>query len=364
MPISKSSRALVATATIALLAGCSGGSMTSPLSSVGSQSISHQSTVGAQSVNHPGFRADTLIVKPDVAQLITGGTPHVIKWDKGASFKGTALVTDSGTNEVYLVSSKGKLKSVQPKGSGWSEPQGVGVDAKGNFYVADTANSRIVVLSAKGKTLAEISDPGQYPVGVAINAKGQIGVSNIISTSDGAGSITFYSSYKAKSATGTATGFLARDYFIGADAEGNFYIDGETDSSSYGVGTVAYGGSTISNTGITPEFLFPGGVNVYTGKDDKKGKGSETLGVGDQSGYQVFNYALPGYAAGPTVSLGGGSDEVQWSLDSAQSVAGAADAGLAQAEFWAWPAGGSSPSGTIGGFSEPIGIGFSPTGVE
>jgi hypothetical protein len=359
MPISKSSRALVATATLALLAGCSGGAVNSPNPSVGSQSAFHS----AQSVNHAGFRADTLLMQPNIGKLITGGTPHWAIVPAKGDFKGIAWVTDSGTNEVYQVTPAGKITSM---GSGWSEPQGVGVDSKGNVYIADTANSRVVVMNGKtGKAVATLSDPGQYPVGATVSDKGVIAVSNIISTSGGAGSISLYSSLKATSPTGSCTGLLSRDYFIGSDNEGNVYIDGDNASTgAIDVGVCTDQGGTIAETGIvTSSWTFPGGVNVYS-KIKKDDKSKETLGVGDQSAYVVRQFALPSYKAGTTVSLGGGSDEVQYSIDEKQTVAGAADAGLAQAEFWAWPKGGSAPASTITGFSEPIGIGFVKSGVE
>jgi hypothetical protein len=360
MPISKSSRALVATATLALLAGCSGGAVNSPNPSVGGQSAFH----GVQSVNHNGFRADTLMVQPNIAKMITGGTPHWAVLPAKGDFKGIAWVSDSGTNEVYQVTPAGKITSM---GSGWSEPQGLNTDSKGNVYVADTANSRVVVLNGKtGKAVTILTDAGQYPVGVAINDKGVIAVSNIISTSDGDGSVSIYSSLKATSPTGSCTGLLSRDYFIGMDNESNIYLDGDDASTgAIDVGTCTTAGGTISNTGIvTSSYIFPGGVNVYSkiATDDKKAK--ETLGVGDQSAFEVHLYALPKYTVGAVVDLGGGSDEVGYSIDEKQNVAGAADAGLAEANFWAWPKGGSAPASSITGFSEPIGITFVKTGVE
>jgi hypothetical protein len=355
MPISTSSRALVATATIALLAGCSGGSVTSPISSVGSQSINHQAGQHTQSLTHAQILAKTLLVKPGVSALLSHGTPQV---SPNADFAGTVYLSDSGTNEVYKITAKGK---VTPVGSGWSEPQGIGVDSKGNVYIADTANSRVVELSKAGKPVAILSDPGQYPAGVTIAKDGTVGVTNIISTSGGEGSVSFYTA-GSTSPECTSSGVLSEDYFIGVDSSDNFYFDGFDASTGAITLATAKPCGSVSATGASASLAFPGGVNVY--ESGKGKKAVQTVGWGDQSAYVVYQFELPSYSPEATIPLGGGSDEVQYAVAKDKKYIGSGDAGNADLEIWPFPSGGSSPSATVTGFSLPIGVGFVPTGDE
>ena len=356
--MSTPSRSLIATAAIALLAGCSGGSAGAPIGAVQSQSIGRQNAQSTQPAQHAGFRADVLAVRPGVTGLLAHGTPHFVP--AAAAFTGTAWVTDAGKNALYKVTAKGKITAI---GSGWSEPQGVAIDAKGNVYVADTANARVVVLTKAGKPLTILNDPGEFPVGVSVSTTGVIGVTNIISQSGGAGSVSFYSSLAETSPTSTASGLFYQDYFGGFDAQGNFYVDGEDPSGGIHVGVVAPGGTTVTDTGIdTSAYLFPGGVQVV--QSGKGKKAVQTLTVGDQEALAVYTYALPSYTPGATVALGGSGDPVSYSFQKNLKQFGVADAENASVEFYAWPAGGSAPAATITGFEEPVGIGIVATGDE
>jgi DNA-binding beta-propeller fold protein YncE len=65
-----------------------------------------------------------------------------------------------------------------------SRPHGVAVDKKGNIYVADQYNDRILVFDGKGKFLFKFgergSGPGQFmrPMGIAVSPKGRIYVTD------------------------------------------------------------------------------------------------------------------------------------------------------------------------------------------
>jgi hypothetical protein len=360
MPISESFRAVAAAAILMLLAGCSAGTINAP------------PATNAQLVAHSGFRADVLLSNPNVAKLVTAGSPHWIKRPAKPLFKGDVWTTDASDSTLIEVNPAGKIIKTIKTVNGFSEPQGVAADAKGNIYVTDSANARVVVVNGRtGKVVAILSDPGQYPASVAVNNEGVIGVSNIISASGSAGSISFYSSLKATSPTSSSTGLLSRDYFIGCDAEGNFYIDGiDAQTGAIDVGVTTDSSGTIINTGIeTSSWGFPGGVNVYVASRKSGEKSSsEVLGVGDQTDDVVYQFSLPNYKAGKTVYLAAGGsnvDEVGYSLDVNDKVAGAPISDDGSLDFWKWPEGGSSPIGTIGGVgSELIGIVFARPGVE
>ena len=347
MPMSTSTRALVATATVALLAGCSGAGSSLSTPSVSGQSISH--TTGQLSKSD--LLQKTLLVRPGISALNVKGQPMVRGF-----FKGALWVTDAGTNNVYKCSAK-KCKAV---GSGWSEPQGLAIDSHGNVYVADTANSRIVELSKSGAQVAILNDPGEYPAGVGVDTNGNVGVTNICnSASCGQGNIVFYTA-GSTNPTSTATGLLYRYYFGGYDSAGNFYNDGEDASGIVSIGVVASGGTTDNNTGITPP-TFPGGIEAYTSGTKKSH--SDTLVVDDQLSYTLTSYSLPSYTQTAVTSLGGACDPVTFGLQKKDAQAVTAEACYGEANIYAFPGGGSIV-GSVTGFSEPIGAGLDPTGTD
>ena len=67
-----------------------------------------------------------------------------------------------------------------------SVPRGVATDNKGNYFVADTGNSRIVKFDAKGTFVTSFGSPGdaesqlREPQGIAVNAAGEIFVSDAL----------------------------------------------------------------------------------------------------------------------------------------------------------------------------------------
>lgn len=122
-------------------------------------------------------------------------------------------------------------------------PRGVAVDAKGNTYIADSRNGRIVIFTSDGKFSREISTkidpdpnippgPGNFPEpwGVDVDADGNIYVADtwyhrvLVFTSEGQ-LLRQWGSYEQANPTipGTTTGFYGpRD--IKVDAFGNVYV--------------------------------------------------------------------------------------------------------------------------------------------
>ena len=264
----------------------------------------------------------------------------------------TVWVTDAGNNAVYECMEDCKpTGSLDPGSGSWSLPQGIAADAKGNVYIADTDNSRIVVLNKKGAQLAILSDPGQYPAGVSVASDGLVGVTNILGVS-GPANIVFYAN-GSTTPTSTATGLLGAYYFGGFDEKGNFYNDGFDADGTVHIGVVRKGSSNDVDTGITGT-AFPGGVEID--------KGGNELNVLDQSGLCVRVYELTaGYPLTATVSLTGASDPVTFGFKKGGSTIWVADVGAGVANEYKYPAGGS-PLDEYTGFSEPIGAVAVPRG--
>lgn len=342
--------ALSGPALVILVAGCSGGNALSPTSAVPQSGLTGRS---AQSVLRQSA-ARTSVLPPGRALVVRPDTSAGFV-DASAPSKGEVFVSDAGLNDVFLFSAAGKPEALI---TGFSQPQGLGVDSTGNLYVANTNLSEIVVYKTDYKTIKEtLDDSGQYPVDVKYDVRtGLIGVTNIISTSDGPGSVSFFAKGSTSPCVTVSNANWGRVYFGAFAAGGDFFIDGEDPNGNTLVGVV-HGG--CSATGIATlstgnAISFPGGVQVTP---------NNQIVVDDQLAAAVYTYAHPtgGSLGSPlsTTFLSGSGDTVQFTLHRTADVLWTADAELASSYKFPYPAGGS-PAKTISGLLEPIGVAENP----
>jgi hypothetical protein len=346
--------ALSGSAVLALLAGCSGGGSSSsptPLSA-GSQPQSVTRSVSSFARQGP---QTTSVLRPGVNRVVTPDLSDGFA-DPDAAKKAAVIVSDSGTNDVYVYTTAGKLTATI---TGFNEPQGMGGDAAGDVYVADTGNSNILVYpNTYKKVKATLTDPGQYPVGVDVSVAGVVGVTNIISTSDGAGSVSFYAKGATSPCVTVANSNWGRVYFGAFDKAGNFYIDGESSGGAVLAGVVKGGCKAKAITTLTTSnaISFPGGVAVSpTGK----------IVIDDQSGAAIYTYNPPvknSLGTPTTTPLTGVSDPVTFAFTKTATDLWTADAGLASSQEFKYPAGGSAIK-SITGLTEPIGVVVTPLEV-
>jgi len=254
---------------------------------------------------------------------------------------GTKIITsDPVDGNVNIYDTTGKqLGQI----TGFSQPQGLATDAKGNLYVVDTNNSRILVYAPPyTKTPKTLSDPGYYPAGVAVFTKGKttyVGVTNICSApSCTQGGFIVYKNGKSKGAFQSSS--IYRVYFTDFDAKGNLYADGTNSSGAVTVGEIpnAINNKQTFNVLTTGNsIVFPGGVQVTS-----KGK----IAIDDQSGFAVYTYNPPkkGSLVNPiaTTSLSGTSDPVEFALTKDNKDLWTGDYGNSLADEFAYPAGGSA----------------------
>jgi NHL repeat-containing protein len=303
------------------------------------------------------FAADrTSVVRPGIVQ----GTPigvHPFINVKAIQASGTIAVSDYLDGVINLYDTTGKQTG---QITGLSGPQGMAADAKGNLYVANTNTGQIFVYAKPyNKAPKMLTDTGYYPAGVAVYSKGKntwVAASNICSNpSCGQGGFTIFKNGKAgKPITSSA---ISRVYFLGFDAKGNIYADGETSAGGVVVVELAKaisGGKTVTALTTSNSISFPGGVQVSS-------KG--LIAIDDQLGAAVYSYKAPvkGSLGSPvdTTPITGSSDPVTFAFTSTDKDLWTADAGLAAADEFAYPAGGSDVmSIAVGG--EPIGVAVVP----
>jgi hypothetical protein len=275
--------------------------------------------------------------------------------DSKAMSKATSLiaVSDSSNDDVDVYTSAGKLVAEL---TGFSEPQGMSSDIKGDLYVADTGNSRIQMLAAgfQGEPTS-LLDPGQYPVGVDSFGNGKVvATANIESTSGGGGSVTFFAGGKPVKTITSPN--LAEAFFCAFDAKGNLFVSGFDGNFDASIGEIVGGinGSTYTELTTSNVIAFPGGIQVTT-----NGK----IAVDDQEGGVIDTYDPPvGNALGAPVvvtPLAGSSDPVTFAFTRNMSALWAADAGLGGVQEFLYPSGAKGSTIDTGG--EPIGVAVLPS---
>jgi hypothetical protein len=190
-------------------------------------------------------------------------------------------VSDHVNNVVRVYPLAGKHQTICGMIGGFSNPQGLAVDLHGDLYVADTNNSQILKFRAGTTTPSlTISDPGQEPVGVCINAKGTIGVTNITTTSGGKGSLAIYDPDGSEVGTfQDASSNLYDEFFCKMDANGDVYTTGSDEARSSGAVNVFVAPSYVA-TDLPIVLGFPGGVDLV----------GNFLYIGDQQARTVTAY--------------------------------------------------------------------------
>jgi hypothetical protein len=273
----------------------------------------------------------------------TGGVPPIssqasmisqVSLDNGT--KAELFVGDSGTNEV---STFAWPKPKSPTGSltGFSEPQGGCSDAKGDVYVANTGDSNLLGFAVgNSKPINTLNDTGQYPVGCSYDWKyGNIAAANIISISDGPGSVSIYAKEKGSPKT-IGSSLVTRFYSIAYDGSGNLYASGENSLYQLALAELPAGSNTFK--AVCPKLLAKGlSVAGWDGK--------YVLFDGDGAVYRVKGCTIVG-----STHIGGATGSV--AVSEGRIVV--ANAGSASVDIYSYPKG--KLLQTLTGFSEPIGV--------
>jgi hypothetical protein len=182
MRVTQVGYALGVAAAVALFAGCSG-------SGSSMNSIAPAPGMGQQSVvvNHVPTVMPAAVMKSMHFAGAYRGASHGVPNLTGAVVMGCSYPASACA--FSRPGSNHNLGTI----SGLSNPQGVGVDRAGNFYVANTGASNVLEFAKGGTTpIATLTDTGNYPVDVAVAANGTVYVANIFTTSFTAGNVTVF----------------------------------------------------------------------------------------------------------------------------------------------------------------------------
>ena len=274
---------------------------------------------------------------------------------RSADAAGKAAIIVSAGGDIYAFSPKGKVIAKIAGVSG-----GLAGTKAGNFYVTNTSHNSILLYKSDYKTLlATLSDPNEFPVAVSYEeTTGIVGVTNIVSTSNGPGTVSFYAEGKTTPCATVGNPTWARVYFDAFDSKGDLFVDGEDTSGKTVVGEIAGGckAKTITLLKAGNVIAFPGPVQVT--KDDD-------IAVGDQGG-AVYTYKPPVQdslgAPIATTPLTGASDVMAFAFGSSGKDLWTADVGLGAADEYPYPVGGS-PVFRITGLTGPDGIVVMPVVV-
>jgi len=192
---------------------------------------------------------------------------------------GNAYVVDSGTGDVYEITSGGVKSTII---TGLSTPYGIAIDASNNLYVTNTGSNQIRKYSTAGTLLQTITTSVSSPTDVRVDPSG-----NIYSLNAGTNNVTKYTSAGVYSSV-FATGFNG-PFAIGISSTGNVYVG---DSGNNRVDIYNSAGTLLNTISVTN----PEGIAIDAGGD---------VYISSYSGNKIYEYPpLGGYVLTGTLPAG------------------------------------------------------------
>lgn len=338
MRITQTRRYSIWLTTLAALAGCAGGVSQPPVDvSPPIQGLAIRS--GLPLTLHPDLRPSWMA--------------------RGASSQTLLYVSDIGAETVGVFT----YPDLKPVGelTGFNEPNGLCVDAKGDVFVTNAYAYNILEYAHGGTTpIATLKNDNHYASGCSVDpVTGNLAVANIGSPNLGGGNVSIY-----KHATGSPTVYASSvmyfAFYCGYDNAGNLFVDGFDQYGHEVLVEFAKGSATPYTIFMKDVQLgWPGQVQWHRGY----------LNLGDQYAnkfnrsekypnviYQMKVDRLVGTIVS-TVQLVGGSDVVDYFIDG-KTIIGP-DASNDNIGFWRYSAGGKRTH-ALPGFYEPVGAVVSP----
>jgi hypothetical protein len=340
-------------ATLAMLAGCSG---------AGGGSVTPAS---------PGSAVDAVAVAQGVSRAC--GTTHLMQaghfWDPTVRLHPSRAVrafvspafTAKTTNVLAVADeANGVVDIFNASGTqlaeltGFESPDGIASDIRGDLFVADSNNQRIVAYAAglHGSPLY-LDEPGLHPSGVDSFENGKIVAAANFGSGCMAGSVSFFiDGVLTKTISSPA---LASAYFCAFDAVGNLYVDGRNSDDVPVIGEIARGVHGTTFTPLTTTNTFDSAVSIQVTTSGK-------IAVLDQVGaIYTYNPPVSGSLGAPiSTTILTSTNSVGFALTKNLRSVYASDYRHGAIDESAFPAGGSLLS-SIAMAGSPIGVAVIPT---
>jgi sugar lactone lactonase YvrE len=261
--------ALGASATLAILAGCSGGNppaASSPSApGFAGQSVQRQfATTG---------RTDNSLLPPNIARITHEPVATKSFMDPRAAGKPLIFVSDAANGVVDIYPQAGKHQKMVGQITGLTQPQGITTDKAGDLYVANTNSSNVLEFAPPytGGPKMTINDPHGFPADVAVSSTGIVAVTNICNAPKcrlDSGNVVLYakgSTTSCASVSDPAFNFT-RVMFAEFDSKGVLYVDGMNGGyqTSFGLVTGGCSATTLTYLNYVYTVSFPGGIQIDT----------------------------------------------------------------------------------------------------
>ncbi len=278
-------RRAIIVSTLFFIAGCSGGTFSQ------SPSLAPQT---ANAVVHRGVP----FALPMMRTLVRPQTSGTYSTKKSLVFEG-----DQEEAAVNIYQTSALPKNPSPIATIHVQtgcPYGLAADSSGTLYVADNCATGDVEEYPKGSTTMKtaITDGISYPLGLAIDSKQNLYVSNYPAA------ITVYAKGSTTPSETITGGSLANPFGLAIDKSGNLYI---ADFGAAAILEVKAGTTTVINSGLTGV-----GEPIGLAIDEKTGYLWETGGEDN-----IINVYDPSKTSGPIEEFGGNGNPYAISLENA-----------------------------------------------
>ncbi|MFY9738927.1 MAG: hypothetical protein WAK11_07710 [Candidatus Cybelea sp.] len=234
----------------------------------------------------------------------------------------------------------GSISSDDPEGECTSKT------SNGNWWVVASGNDEILEYAHGGTTpLKTLNVSVGEPADCAVDPT----TGNLAVTILGAGGVVIFAA--ASGAGTTVADGLSSSYFDGYDDKGDLFVDGITQSDTYGVVELPKDGSTFETIRLSRSLEFPGKLQWH----------GKYLAVGDPEGV-IYHFAIHGTNAKEigVTQLTGWNGGGFWIQDPDIVALGAGSGSIGA--IWKYPAGGFPIRMLQGGQSDfPIGVTVSVT---
>jgi hypothetical protein len=319
------------TVAAALLAGCSSGGSSALSPSTGTQNAVRSGHLQPLKVGGLLVASAMLpAVKPIQVPIVPDNRQKNPKEYISNFYSGVVLQFDFPKSDVSTATI-----------SGVSQPQGeCAQNGKKAFWVAAAGSDEIEEFAYRGSSpIVTLSESTGEPASCTIDAK----TDDMAVTILGAGDVVIFTDTKGTGTT-VADG-LTSSYFPTYDNKGDLFVDGVTQSDTYGVVEMASGSSSFKAVTLNNSIEFPGEMQ-WDGK---------YVTLNDQEAHGIYQYTCSddSCTSNNTVELDGTSDCVQTWISGKYVYC--PDFPNEVADVFAYPAGGSAIATLTGSYDGPIG---------